>query len=119
MLGQLVEGPGVVDLKNVAAKEEGQQEAQSAPHPRVKALNGDVHVVAFAERLEPIQEALLVAKLQVLYHADVDVEVHELPSKQLPRLALRPHQQDAGTYSRNEVVQSPPALDARPIDLEN
>lgn len=69
IVGQLEERPGIVRLKGVANEQEWQKEAQAAPHPRMEALNGDIHVVAFAQRLEPIQQTLLIAKLQILHDA--------------------------------------------------
>jgi len=68
-VGQLVERPGVVRLEAIADEQEGQQEAQAAPHPRVEALDGDVHVVPLPEGLQSVEQALLVAELQILHDA--------------------------------------------------
>lgn len=67
-IGKLEESPSIVGLECIADEKEGQQEAQPAPHPRMKALDGDVHVMTLAQRLEPIQQSLLIAELQVLHN---------------------------------------------------
>lgn len=64
---QLIESPSVVGFVEIAEKEEGQEEAEPAPHPRVETFNCDVHVVPFAQRFQSIQTALLVSKLQILH----------------------------------------------------
>ena len=51
---EMVERMRVVELPEVAKVQEGEQKAQALPHPGVKAVDRDVHVVcAFAERLQP------------------------------------------------------------------
>lgn len=71
VLADVVQRVCVVCLEHVADEQERQQEAESTPHPRVKALDGDVHVVSFAERLQAVQDTLLIAELQILHHAFV------------------------------------------------
>ena len=117
VLRETVERPRVVELEQIADEQEREEKLEPAPHPRVEALDRDVHVVPLAERLQPVQHALLVAELHVLHQADVDVEVHELRAEQLPRFALRPHEQHPGTDGRDEVVQPPPALYPRTVHL--
>lgn len=119
VVADMVQRVRIVCLKHVTDEQERQQEAEPAPHPRVEALNGDVHVVAFAERFQSVQNALLIAELQILNHADVCIKVHELVPEQLPSFALWPNQQHTGTYGRNEVVRAPPAFDARTVYLKN
>lgn len=109
----------IIRLEYVAGEQERQQKTQATPHPRVESLDGDVHVVSFAQRLQPIEDALLVAELQILHHADVRVEVHELQTEQLPGFALGPDEQDAGANGRDEVMGAPPALDAGSVHLQN
>lgn len=49
---------------------------------------------------------------------DVDVKVHELQSEELPVLALGPHQEHACGHSGDEVMGTPPALDAGSVHLQ-
>lgn len=57
----------IVELEEVAEVQERQQEAEASPHPRVEALDSDVHVVPLTESLEAVQHSLLVAELQILH----------------------------------------------------
>lgn len=50
---------------------------------------------------------------------DIDIEVHELHTEDLPVLALGPNQQDARGHRRDEVVGPPPALDPRAVHLQD
>lgn len=67
--GEEVEGVGIVELPDVADEQEGNDEAQAAPHPEVEALDGDVHVVALTQGLEAVQAPSLVHEQQVLDEA--------------------------------------------------
>lgn len=78
MGSELIELVRIVRFEDVSDEEEWQQEAEAAPHPRMESLDRDVHVVTLAERFQSIEDALLVAELQILHHRDVRVEVHEL-----------------------------------------
>lgn len=66
MGNQIVQRDCVVQLEDVAGEEKGKQEAETPPHPAVEALDGYVHVVTLPERLQPVQNALLVAELKIL-----------------------------------------------------
>lgn len=67
--GEEVECIGVVELPDVANEQEGDDEAQSTPHPEVEALDGDIHVVPLPQGLEAVQTPALVHKQQVLDEA--------------------------------------------------
>ena len=52
------------------------------PHPRMKAVDGDVHfVVSEPKRLEPVETSALVGELQVAQESQVNVEPHQLVSE--------------------------------------
>ncbi len=48
----MVERVGVVQLEEVPHVEEGEEEPEPLPHPRVEAVDGDVHVAALAQGSE-------------------------------------------------------------------
>ena len=48
------------------------------PHPRVEAIDGDVHVIALSKRPEPVQAPPLICVLQILQKGQVNVENHQL-----------------------------------------
>ena len=65
--GEEVESVGIVQLPDVANEEEGNDEAKPSPHPEVKALHCDVHVVSLPQGLEAVQTPSLVHEHQVLH----------------------------------------------------
>ena len=82
-------------------------------------INCDVHLPPLPEGPEPVETALLVDVLKVLYEGHVHVEecvlVPELPVGG----TVRPHQEDSAHHAGDEVVGPPPALDAGPVDDED
>ena len=114
----MVEGVRVVQLEEVPGVQEGQQEPEALPHPRVEAVDGDVHVaVSLAERLEPVETASLVGELEVLEEGHVNVEEHQLGSEETEALPVGPDEEDSAGEGRDKMVGAPPALDTRTVDL--
>lgn len=119
------ESVGVVKLEKISGEQERKKESEASPHPGVETFDGDVHIVPLAERLQPVQNPLLVPELQILHHTCncenkmkpskfefggilwgcgqnsncqrtyVDVENHELRPEQVPRLRLRPDDENS------------------------
>lgn len=50
---------------------------------------------------------------------NINIKVHKLTPKRLPRLSLRPNEQSTSTNCRNEMMSTPPSLDPRPVDFKN
>lgn len=49
---------------------------------------------------------------------NVDIKIHELQSEELPVLALGPYKEHASGHSRDEVMGTPPSLDAGSVYLQ-
>lgn len=67
MTRQLIEDITVVGLEDVATEEERQEKGKTLPHPAVKALDGYVHIMSLAQRLQAIKDTLLITELEILY----------------------------------------------------
>lgn len=63
---QLIQRVCIIQREEIPGKQKGVQETQPPPHPRMEALDCDVHIVALAERLQSVQRPPLVPELQVL-----------------------------------------------------
>lgn len=69
MRRERVESVRIIKLKDVAYEETRQEEAKTSPHPAMEALYRNVHIVTLTQRLQSVQNALLIAELQVLHKA--------------------------------------------------
>ena len=58
-------------------------------------------------------------KLQVLYECDIDGKEHVAISELQPSGAIGPDEKEPTHHDADEVVESPPALDARPVDSQD
>lgn len=88
---QFIQNVRVVQLEQVPEEQERQKETQPSPHPRVETLDRDIHIVPFPECFQPIENALLVAELEILNDADVAIKQHKLVAEQAPRFCIGPN----------------------------
>ena len=91
MVHQLVQEVRLVQLPEVPNEQEGQEKAQPFVHPRLKAVNSDVHVMALSQGFEAVKTPSLVHELKVLNEANVDIKCHELSSETLVALTHWPN----------------------------
>lgn len=68
MVRKLIKSVGIIDLQDIAEVKEGKKKAEPTPHPRVEAFNSNIHVMSFAQCLQPVQYSLLVPELKVLHN---------------------------------------------------
>src|SRR4051812_32054046 len=66
IITELIQEICIVELPEVSAHKEREEEAESPPHPGMKTVNRNVHVVAFAQRPQPIQTPSLIPELEEL-----------------------------------------------------
>ena len=74
----LIQSISVVELHQVADVEEGKEEAETFPHPRVETVNGNVHLLPLAQGPQSVEAALLIHVLQILQERHVHIEHHVL-----------------------------------------
>lgn len=65
--GQSEQCDGVGQLPKVTKEQEWQQEGQASPHPGLKPLHSQVHVVPLSQRAQSVQAATLIVILQELH----------------------------------------------------
>lgn len=93
--GQVEQGQRIKKLPEVSKEEKGQQKGETAPHPGLEALHGEVHGVPLAQGPQAVQAAALVVILQELHKALVHGERQELVPELLVHEAIRPRQHDS------------------------
>lgn len=76
-------------------EQERKEEGQASPHPRLKTLDCEVHVVSFSQSSESVQTATLVVILQKLDKALVEAVCQKLVPKHLVQRAFRPSEHDS------------------------
>lgn len=119
VVSQMEQDIGIVKLEDVTRIQERQEKSKTFPHPRVKTINGDVHIVSFTQGPQSIQHTSLIGELQILEECQVHIEPHQLISEAQIDLAIRPNQQYTSCKRRYEVMQSPPAFDSGAIHFED
>ncbi len=85
----------------------------------MKSIYGDIHVHALTERPQSVEDPALVGELQVLQEGHVHIEPHQLNPDAPVARAVGQDKQDAAGKRGHKMVQAPPALDSRPIHLED
>ena len=115
----LVKSISIVQLHQISEIKEWQKKAQTFPHPRVEAIDCDVHLLPLSQRPQSVETTLLVHILKILQECHVHVEQHVLVPEVSVAWTVRPNKENSTNNTRDEVVGPPPSLDARTIDYQN
>lgn len=93
--GQVKQCQRIEELPEVSKEEERKQEGEASPHPRLKALYGEIHRMALAQGSQAVQAPALIVILQELHKALVHGERQELVPELLVHESIWPGQHDS------------------------
>lgn len=109
----------IEELPEMTKKQEGQEKCQPFPHPRLKSLHSQIHVVSFSQGPKSVQTSTLIVALQTLNKTLIQGVGYKLVPEYPVHVPLWPCQHDTRQKCWNVVVKDPPPFDSGSISDED